>query len=92
MKLELSFTLNSFKISEKSPYFSVKILNFLKRSASPPEPHIAASNELLSFVLGGQPANFRNKTEVARGKFRENHKNSLASQGSTPEPHGGIEF
>ena len=62
MELELSFTLNSFKISRKSSDFSVKIFNFLKRSrASPPSTHYAASTKLLSFVLGADTRNLGKK-------------------------------
>ena len=87
MKLELSFTLNSFKIPQKSSDFSVKMLNFLNaREASPPSPQYAASTKLLSFVLGAYPGILGKKPKWQEEKLGKNHKNSLASGAPPPNP------
>ena len=72
--LDYHFTLYSFKISQKSSDFAVKILIFLWRSggfapgASPPLIRKVLNYHLFS---RGPTREFQEKSKDARGKFRE---------------------
>ena len=68
MKLELSFTLNSFKIPYKSSDFSVKILNFLRRSGGFAPPRAPNMLQVLNYYLlsWGPTPEFQEKTTMAK--------------------------
>ena len=83
--LDYHFPLNSFKISQKSSDFSVKILNFLWRSGGfAPRTHLSGKYWIIIFCLGGRPSNFRKKLKLQEENLGKIHKNWLASGGSAP--------
>ena len=94
MKLELSFKLNSFKISQKSSDFSVKISNFLQRSGgfAPRAPQYAVSTKLLSFVLGSDPRILGKKLKWQEENLAKIQKKFASVGGSAPEPPDRIKF
>ena len=60
----------------KESDFCVRILYFLRcAGASSPESLYSPSTELLAFVFGGRPSNFRKKLKLQEENLGKIHKN-----------------